>query len=381
MINIRRYAPTFLILAVFLLAPSLLPAAGDSNLVRVCVINGISGISLTVDGKYRMTDANTGQLIKQGGSLYRVKVYAKPKGILFGKDLLNTARIRIMPKRDGIIYIDRWRFRGYVDIAVNENSRIKVINGIDMEDYLKGVLYHEVSHRWPYEALKAQAIAARTYAFYQKQVMAKKDFDVRSDIYSQVYGGRRSERYKTNKAVDLTKGKVLIYDGNIFPAYYHATCAGYTEDSGNLWNINLPPLKGVECRFCARSKHLRWKKKLRLADIEAALREKGYPVKEITSIEILGRNRSNRINELLIKSDGGDITIFGKDLRQIAGPNVLRSNNYVVEVAGSHAVFMGLGWGHGVGMCQWGAYFMSLKGYTARQILNHYYPGAKIETR
>lgn len=355
------------------------PAGGDAERIRVCVIDGIPGVTVTLDGRYKMTDATTGTLIQEGGSLYRVKVFAKPEGLLFDKKPLGIFKIRIVPKRDATIYIDRFRFRGYVDIVGTKDSKIKVINTLDIEHYLKGVLYHEISHRWPYAAMKAQAIAARTYAQYQKQVMCDKEYDLRSDVYSQVYGGRRAEKYRTNKAVDLTRGKVLTYNGEIFPAYYHATCGGVTEDASNLWKTDLPALKGVVCEFCERSKHYNWKRKLRFKDIERALIKAGFKKAEgITSIRIGSRHKSHRIKNLIIFGSSGPMSISGKDFRLALGPSVLKSNDYTIEVSRETVIFKGFGWGHGVGMCQWGAYFMARKGYSVEEILQHYYPGTEM---
>jgi len=350
------------------------------EIIRVRILKNLNSVKITLDSAYEIHTLKDNKLIKKGKSLYRAKVSAASVGIRLGKQVLHHDSIKIRTKRDGAIYIDRWRFRGEVVIFKGKkNSKLIFVNHIDIEDYLRGVLYHEVSHRWPYETLKAQAITARTYALYQKGIMKDKDYDLTSDIYSQVYGGRRSERRKTNRAVNLTKGEILTYKDEIFPTYYHATCGGFTEDSSNLWKTDLPPLKSIECGFCKRSKHYRWKKKIKLNDIEKALNKSGYKIKGITSITIESRNKSSRINNLIITHSAGKATIQGKDLRIAIGPNLLKSNNYDVNIARNIAIFKGTGWGHGAGMCQWGAYFMARKKYTAKQILQHYYPGTKIK--
>jgi stage II sporulation protein D len=116
--------------------------------------------------------------------------------------------------------------------------------------------------------------------------------------------------------------------------------------------------------------------------MEAALEKAGTrDAKGIISIEIESKNKSNRINNLIIKTAAGSISVAGKDFRLAIGPNKLRSNNYDVKIEGGQAYFNGIGWGHGAGMCQWGAYFMAKKGYKAQAILDHYYPGAKIEKK
>ena len=345
--------------------------------IRVRILRHLNSVKITLDSRYKIYTLKDNKLIKEGKSLYRAKVAAASGGLKIGKSLLNHEGIKIKTKKDGAIYIDKWRFRGEIGIFKDKNSKLVFVNYLDIEDYLYGVLRHEVSHRWPYEVLKAQAIAARTYALYQKEVMKDKAYDLTSDIYSQVYGGRRSEGYRTNKAVNFTKGKVLTYKGDIFPAYYHATCGGKTEDANNLWKTNLAPLKGVECKFCKRSKHFHWTRKIKLHDIEKA----NLKLKGITSIKIESKNKAGRINDLIITHNAGVARIPGKDFRIAIGPNLLKSNNYEVAILGANAIFKGIGWGHGVGMCQWGAYYMAKNKYKAEEILQHYYPGTEIKTR
>ena len=268
-------------------------------------------------------------------------------------------RIIIQPMKDSSVTINNHRFRGDLVIIRTPTNRLTVVNSVNIEDYIKGVLYHEVSHHWPMEVLKAQAVATRTYALYSINSLAK-DYDVTNDIYSQVYGGRNSERYRTGLAVERTTGEILTYKGNILPAYFHATCGGMTEDAGRLWNIDLPPLKGVPCQFCKDSPHMRWVKNYRLKDIQDALNNHGHVIGLIKSIDVAERDRSSRISQLKITGRKGEqLLLKGKDFREVIGPNDLKSDNYEIEMKGYFVDIIGRGWGHGVGMCQWGAYGMA----------------------
>lgn len=281
---------------------------------------------------------------------------------------------------DGNTYINGRRFRGSVDIIKKDNGKQMAINRLGLDDYLYGVLYHEVSHRWPIEVLKAQAIAARTFALYQVRQNKSQPYDLRSDIYSQVYGGRTSEKWSTTRAVNLTKGKVLKYNGGIFPSYYHATCAGHTEDASNLWNIDMPPLKGVPCDFCKDSPHYRWTKDIPLQAVRDKLIGNGHTIGAIAAISVLSKNASGRADKLEIKDEAGaSVVLTGKDFRQMIGPNEIRSTKFDISVKDGTLGIYGLGWGHGVGMCQWGAFGMARKGKKADEILKYYYPGAEIE--
>jgi len=228
------------------------------------------------------------------------------------------------------------------------------------------------------DALKGQAIIARTFALYQSRVMADKDYDVTSDVYSQMYGGKTSEKWRTNRAVDLTRGKVLTFNGDIFPTYYHATCGGRTEDADLLWGLDLKPLKGARCPYCVKSPHYSWRRKIILREIEEKLNKNGYDIRGVWSIKAEGRDPSGRITDLIIKGSNTSVKIHSNRFRLIVGPNLLRSANFRITLVRGVALFEGIGWGHGVGLCQWGSYLMSKKGHNLEEILKFYYPGSEI---
>jgi stage II sporulation protein D len=354
-------------------------AEEDASLpIRVCVIDSSDSIRLFVKGAWRISAIHSDEVLKEGQNLSS-KVNATKGGILIAGREFKTSGITVSAAEGANLFVNDRRFGGSLDIIRRPDLKLTIVNHINVEEYLYGVLYHEVSHRWPMEALKAQAIAARTFALYSRSQNKSKEYDLTSDIYSQVYGGKASERWITNKAVDLTRGLVLTYNGDLFPAYYHATCAGKTEDAANLWAVDLPSLKGVECPYCKDSPHYRWKTAIPLEEIKEKLNATGHVTDEIESIKVLSRNGSGRTEKLQIQDSSGTLTIItAKEFRQILDPNVLKSTNFDVEIESSSAVFSGLGWGHGVGMCQWGAYGMAKALKTSDEILKYYYPGAEI---
>jgi len=345
------------------------------EIVRVAIVRDSRELQLAIHGSYRIRDMDSGQIIGKGAFLVESKVRLIDRGILVGLSVYPFKRLKIEPSKDASIIIDGRPFRGEVSLIRTADNHLTVVNDINVEDYIKGVLYHEVSHLWPMEALKAQAVAARTYALYSINPVGK-PYDVTNDIYSQVYGGKDSERYRTDLAVDHTRGEVLTYNNQIIPAYFHATCAGMTEDARELWNLpDLPPLRGVPCPFCQNSPHFHWKKNFRLKDIQDALKLHGYKVGNIQEIAIIDRDRSERINHLKITDkNGAELIIKGKDFRDLMGPNVLMSNNYDIQMQGYYVNITGKGWGHGVGMCQWGALGMARQQFNYKQILAYYYP-------
>jgi stage II sporulation protein D len=336
--------------------------------LRVLVVGNTEDITLRVKGGYKILDVADEKILKEGVNLEEQQIFAR--------DIFGTG-IKISGGDRSRIYINGRQFRGSTDIIKNEDKKILVVNHIDLEEYLLGVLYHEVSHHWPIEVLKAQAIAARTYAFYQKLTSKNKYYDLSSDIYSQVYGGRKSETWRTTKAVNMTQGLVLTFNDKIFPAYYHATCGGQTSDVTTLWNIDVPALRGKVCEFCKTSPHYQWKKEFRLEDIQKKLREGGYDI-DIISFEVLKRDVAGRVLEIEIKGGDGSVKLNGNKFRLLLGPNIIKSTNFEIQVRGRYVMFYGKGWGHGIGMCQWGAFGMARQGYKAEEILEYYYPGAKI---
>lgn len=374
----RRLVPTILLLLV--ISCSLLVTDGyaqQPKYIRVAIIQDVESLRLKIHGFYEVIDSLSKEILCRGKNL-NTTATAYKGGVLLGDIKSKTNKLFIKSLDPDAVIIDGRRFRGNIELIKKDNLHLLVINDINLEDYIKGVLYHESSHYWPQEALKAQAVASRTYAVYQMGENKLKDYDVSSDIYSQVYGGKTSERYRSNKAVDATGGIILAYKGKVFPTYFHATCGGHTEDASKLWNINIIPLKGVVCSFCKDSPHFSWHTVLSLNEIEKKLKESNFKINQIKDIQILGRNSSGRITDLKIISPKEEIKVSAKDFRNIIGPNIIRSANFTLEIAGRDAVLEGVGWGHGVGLCQWGAYFMAKQGYKYKEILKYYYPQSEI---
>jgi stage II sporulation protein D len=351
--------------------------AQTPGIIRVAVIQDTASLRVKIRGPYRVINCSSGA-IECSGTQVSTAVTAYKDSILIAGERIRTSCLLIKTGEPTPILIDGRMFRGEIKLIRKDNGHLLVINQIDVEDYVRGILYHEVSHYWPEEALNAQAIVCRTYALYQMQENKSRDYDVTADVYSQVYGGRTSERFRTNKAVDDTRGKVITYHGKIIPAYFHATCGGHTEDASRLWNIDLPPLKGVECSYCQDSPHFKWHDVIPLAEVEDALNKAGRAIRRIRGIEILGTDPSGRVTDLNVISDKKTLTIPAKDFRAIIGGNDIRSTDFRVSIDGSDAVFEGKGWGHGVGLCQWGAYFMSKQGARAEEIIEYYYPGSLV---
>lgn len=352
----------------------------SQNIVRVAIVQDAEALNVRIIGGYEIIDPLSQKVLAVGRDLNTTVTISKDE-ILLGKGAFSRDRLLIKASDSGLILIGDRKFRGTIQLIRKENLRLLLINHVALEDYVKGILYHEVSHYWPMEVLKAQAIVCRSYAVYQMQESRAKDYDVTSDVFSQVYGGKTSERYRTSEAVDKTRLQVIMYNEKVLPAYFHSTCGGHTEDAVLLWNINLPPLKGVTCRFCQGSPHLQWHAVLPLEEIEEELSSTGYAgCKNIKTIKVSGKDASGRLTNLGIITDKKEIIISAKDFRNTVGPNIIKSTNFSLSLVSRDAVFEGIGWGHGVGMCQWGAYFMAKQGFNYKQILSLYYPHTDVKT-
>lgn len=355
------------------------PVISSADTIRVAVVQDAANIDISVEGPCKILNQNSGKVLSEEGFL-KGKVTAHAQGISLGAKKYKVNRLLIEAiDPQVLILVNGRQFKGKICFIKKKNLRILAVNYVELEDYVKGILYHESSHYWPQDSLKAQAIVCRTYALYQKNNSVSQSFDVSSDIYSQVYGGKTSERLRTNEIVDETKGEVITYQGKIIPAYYHSTCGGHTQDASLLWDIDIAPLKGVSCDFCKDSPRFSWQEKVPLKEIGKLLLKAGYKgCGNIINITPKGQDPSGRKKGVFIETDNRGFQVSVKDFRNIIGPNRIMSARFKVNITAGLAVFEGIGWGHGVGMCQWGAYFMAKQGYDYKQILQYYYPKTEI---
>ena len=274
----------------------------------------------------------------------------------------------------GLIWFKKRSYRGDM-MLIREKSGISLINRIGIESYLKGVLPHEINHRWPIEALKAQAVAARSYAIVKMRENGNRIYDLDNSAYSQVYKGSPGEKQSTSDAVEQTRGVVLQYGGKTAVGFFHASCGGRTEASGYVWSSSIPYLQSRRSPWCSGTKYFRWGVVLGRGQISASL---GIRV-PLASAAVLSRTPSGRVRLLLLRDrNGRKYRYSGKAFRRKIGYNRLRSRWFRVRVRGPYLQILGRGWGHGVGLCQWCAFGMAEKGFTALQILAYFYPGTEL---
>ena len=263
--------------------------------------------------------------------------------------------------------------------VVRKGKGFLVINQVDLEEYVKGVVPGEVNSSWHPEMLKAQAVAARTYALYQQMLSAARDYDVVATVQDQVYKGKDGVDTAVLRAVDETRGLVLTYQQAPIYAAFSSTAAGLTEDAVNVWSKEYPYLKGVECPFDLESPFYQWKASFRVDKLEQNLRQQGYVVGTISSIEPLAFSRGGRVAKLRILHSEGELILRGEDLRKTVGYSIVPSTQFTIDSVGREVVLSGYGAGHAVGMCQWGAKELAELGYSFSTILSYYYPGTELQ--
>ncbi len=391
-------------------APFFVAAVGTNNLplaagsVVVCKPNG-GGISIT--------DADGKALLEAPAKLTVLLDPNPPADAIV--DPATQPAIRLLgPTRHYDGKADR-PYRGSFELIARADG-LTVVNIVPFEAYLWGVVSSEMSPRYPSEALKAQAIAARTYAARNLNRRGALGFDLDDTAACQVYGGVPSEDPRTTKAVNDTAGMVLTYDGKLIDAVYSSTCGGYTESAEQAWGRAVPYLqsvadfapgtaapftpkptneegwaaifktnRGLNCLQpkWANPEAFRWVKLLTRKEVEAALGQNDN-LGAIQNLTVLKRGDSGRITQLKVDGAASAVTLEGElKIRRALGE--LRSSAFTVDIyrddAGTPVVFAfwGGGWGHGLGMCQVGAVGMAENGLPYDTILTYYYAGVKIE--
>ena len=347
--------------------------------IKIGILVKVPRVKVGFSGSLEIKDGETGYATppEYFQSVWEVKPL--PGGIQIGEKKMETSVLDITSS--SYLKVNEREYRGKIKIIRESGQALTVINELGIEEYLYGVIREEISPAWPLEAVKAQAVAARTFALNQLGRHEEAGFDLCATTHCQVYGGASSEDPRSLAAVDKTQGEVLTYRGKLIYAPYHATCGGSTEDVTRVWSDlkRLPYLKGTRDGFCRDSPHYRWSARLSLREIEGALKIFGFKTGRIVSIAPLKQSRAGRISRLKINHSRGVLKVSANAFRLAVGPSLVRSTVFRMEKEGSgYLKFRGKGWGHGVGLCQWGARGMALKGYDYKEILRHFYPKTKI---
>lgn len=369
-LNLHIRGAVFLVVALFLLAtaPQTADSAPDQS-IRVAIVKNAA--SVVIDGFGLLVSRENGEAV----------ALVPPVHVMPGSDavLVNgVAYRRLTFATSSVIFVNSKPYRGVAEISPADKGLL-VVNELPLEEYLVGLINCEISSAWPIESVKAQAVIARTYALNRKEARKKAFYHLESTVIDQVYDGCLIEDSRAKRAVTETTGEVLTYKGAIIQAFYHSNCGGKTEASENVWGASLSYLMGVECEYCLTSTTSGWEQTLSLRDCEEKVRAAGVKVTGLTDIRPGVRNGRGRLRNVVLVTSRGEVSLPGDQFRKVIGYGVVKSTNFTVKVSNGEAVFSGIGNGHGVGLCQWGAKQRALEGFVYSEILTYYYPGTALK--
>ncbi len=349
-----------------------LPAQAAVEL-RVAINEGTSAISVGSSTTGIIRNGN-GQALYQLPELQGITLKSDGSGV----DLTNgsgtlaeSSAFWLEPSADGFVWIgDKW-YRGRV-LVTAAGGKLAAVNYVDLEDYLYSVVGSEMPTSWPQAALQSQAVAARSYALYKRSRSRSPLYDLDATTASQVYKGIAQEAPSTITAVDTTANQVVTYGGQVIEAIFHSSSGGHTENASEVWSSDVPYLRGVE-DYDQNAPVFRWQETFSLSDFGNRVGGVG----RVRSIGTPHLTTQGRVATISIAGDGGTRTLKGSDVRSALG---LRSTRFTISIdqnAGRVTV-TGFGFGHGVGMSQWGARSLAEQGWSFEQILQHYYQSTAI---
>ena len=331
-------------------------------------------IPLTIEGKFFSRKRIKGLTLKNEKNR-KILYFDKNKQKKY--DLKSNQKFQVSSSDGRGIWVGQKRFAGKLNLFVLD-SEILVVNVLGIEKYLNSVVGSEMPTKWPIEALKAQAIASRTYALKQK---GNNLFDIDSTQKNQVYNGLESRTYKTIRAVKSTRSLVLTYKDKLINALFHSSSGGMTENSQDVWKNKYPYLSSVK-DFDKNNPKFRWQKKFSSNELTNLFPKIGG----LRDIEILDITSTGRVKNVKLIGANGSDQMSGVVLRKRLGlnSNFVRFKFFEEELKNNSSIKKGLivfgqGSGHGVGMSQWGAKYLASRGQKAERILKHFYKGVEIK--
>jgi stage II sporulation protein D len=415
--------------------------AAEQPIIRVGIWTNQPSILLSADGAYSIKEAGSNKIIKDCNANERIVLAVKPEGLTVNGSVANVQAIKISIKgkdEKQAIEVNKRHYRGEIEIFRTAGKQgFTVVNVLPLEQYLYGTASKEMPVEWPLEAIKAQAVAARTYAIHNLGKHRAEGFDVCASTDCQVYGGKEGEAAVVLTAVDQTYGQVITYHGRTIDAFYHSSGGMYTEDSENVWGNYVPYLRGVE-DYTQDTPRYAWEKTITAKELEFYLNKAGYSIGKLKAIGLSplkaaptsaeDRGISGRVKTIDFVGTHGSAELTGNQLRNMLGlsstlfdiklqtpapkgiavdfsetggmgsktievnvppnqnKNFLDKENlrHLTEISGEVIVFNGYGYGHGLGLSQWGAKVMAEKAAPGDatyfiKILQHYYQGVQVK--
>ncbi len=336
----------------------------DKLYIRVLLKKTDERVLISSNTRMKISELKSGKIIYNGDG----------KDISFRYDRLSSPVL--IESWGSPINVDNEGYRGMLELH-NILGKLLVINVLKINEYLYGVVPGEIVHSWNIEALKAQAVAARTYTYHHLVNNKKSLYDLDNSTNFQVYKGMSIETEETNKAVDETTGEIAVFNGKPIVAFFHSTCGGLTADDKYVWEgEGQSYLKPVVCNFCKESPYRSWEEKITIDEIREYLEKEYNGIGRITGISF--QRKDNRVISAVIRHSNGVIKMTGNEFRLIFPEKKIKSMFFFASQTSDGLILHGHGWGHGVGMCQWGAKGMAENGANYKDILKFYYKGIRI---
>lgn len=406
--------------------------------IRVGLWTKQSSVYISSEVPFSLKNIDNGQVVGQYEADAKVYITVKDNKVMVNDKLVDLKAMEISLQENNVdagINVNKKKYRGKVTLTNVNKEGLTVINTLPIEQYLYSIVPSEMPASWHLEAVKSQAVAARTFALNNMNKHEAEGYDVCATTHCQVYNGKTVEMGRSTKAVDDTNGLVMLYKGKPISAVFHSSAGGRTEDSEDVWGSYLPYLRSVE-DYDQGAPNYKWEKKMTPSEVQNKLQTAGYSIGTLQAIEVSPLNKdsknandrsaSGRIKTMGFIGDKGSISLEGNKARSILGLNstlfdvsIVVPNEKKIDVQigmyykknidvnlppykekglmtdkentrritgrpGELVLFNGFGWGHGLGLSQWGSKAMAEKtpetnSLYFKEILRHYYQGIEIK--
>lgn len=349
--------------------------------LRVGLASGRASLTITPAGGKATVQTGSSKTITLAANT-AAAIRWQDGAFLVGREKLRSEVLVIRPAaKAGELSLDGRRYRGALELR-HKGGGLTAVNIVPVDGYLRSVVPEEMPVDWPAEAIKAQSVAARSFALASRGRHAGEGYDLCTTTHCQLYTGTAAEKSASNAAIKATRGEVLTYGGKPIEALFHTDSGGMTENSEDVWGSHVPYLRAAKD---TPAKTMPWTKTISRADLERKLAAKGHDIGKVRSVALsplaIGRaakdrTASGRVKTMTVKGTKGTATLSGTTWRSLLG---LKSTLFDAKLAKDMVTFTGYGFGHGLGISQWGAERMAAKGKSYADILHHYYTGITLQ--
>lgn len=349
--------------------------------LRVGLASGRASLTITPAGGKATVQTGSSKTITLAANT-AAAIRWQDGAFLVGREKLRSEVLVIRPAaKAGELSLDGRRYRGALELR-HKGGGLTAVNIVPVDGYLRSVVPEEMPVDWPAEAIKAQSVAARSFALASRGRHASEGYDLCTTTHCQLYTGTAAEKSASNAAIKATRGEVLTYGDKPIEALFHTDSGGMTENSEDVWGSHVPYLRAAKD---TPAKTMPWTKTISRADLERKLAAKGHDIGKVRSIALsplaIGRaakdrTASGRVKTMTVKGTKGTATLSGTTWRSLLG---LKSTLFDAKLTKDAVTFTGYGSGHGLGISQWGAKRLAETGKSYADILHHYYTGTQLQ--